>query len=105
MPFSAADPGFEAMQERLAELIAPFASEFASRECAHGDWIECEEDDCTYSDSRPKQGSMPIIQDFVLVVVTADMADPSGEQEIHAIARNGQRNHITKGLLHVALNE
>lgn len=103
MPFAEGnDPGYERVQAKLGELIAPLAAEVAARECIHGDYVDCEQD-CTYADTQPKAGSMPIIQDFVLVMVTADMAND--EQEIHAVSRVGQRNHITKGLLHVALNE
>jgi hypothetical protein len=104
MPFSDdRDSSFELLQEKMAEALAPFAAQVAARECAHGDWLECEDPDCKLADTRPKSGSMPVVQDFIVVMVIADMA--SEEQEIHAVSRPGQRNHITKGLLHVALNE
>lgn len=105
MPFaSEGDPAWENLQQRIGEALAPFAAEIAARECSHGSWVDCEED-CPYGETRAKPGSMPVIQDFVLVAVTADMGDADGDQEIHAVCRMGQRNHITKGLLHVALHE
>lgn len=100
------DPGWNEVQERLAIALAPFASELGARECPHGDWVDCEENDgqgCKFADTRQKEGSMPVLSEFVLVATVADMA--TDDHETMSVTSPGMRNTSTKGLLHVALYE
>lgn len=100
------DPGWRKVQEKVAEALAPFAADFGARECAHGDWADCDANDgagCQFADTQPKSGSMPVLTEFVVVSVVADMG--TDKHDICACTSPNMRNHSTKGLLHVALYE
>lgn len=101
------DLGWQALQERMGKALEPFSTDLGPRECAHGDWTECPENGtgrstCQFNDTRPKEG-MPVLKGWVLVVTVEEVTreDPI----ITSITAVKQRNHETKGLLHVALYE
>lgn len=104
MPYASADDdaGWQQVQQRVAESLEQFAGELGPRECAHGDWVDCE-DDCKFADTRPKPNSMTMVRSWVLVATVEDTL--SNDPIISSVAAPGQRNHETKGLLHVALYE
>lgn len=108
MPYAKGeDKGWTALQTRVAEALAPFGAELGARECIHGDWAECDagenEEGCLFDDTKPKAGSMAVLTEFVLVSIVADMNGT--EHDTAVVASPGQRNHTTKGLLHVGLYE
>lgn len=102
MPRDLDDPGWVRVQERLAEALAPFASDFGARECIHGNWGDCEENDgdgCPFDETQPKKDSMPVIQHFALIVSTTDMNAPSGTRsDMVAIDAPNQPGYVTHGM-------
>lgn len=101
------DPGWINLKQRLQDALAPFAQDLGARECEHGDWSECNDVNdgagCFFADTRPKEGAMPMIQDWVVVATVADVN--TGLHEIASIDGPHQRHHTTNGLLHTALYE
>lgn len=96
------DPGWHRVQQKIAEALEPFAGDLGPRECIHGEWVECE-DNCQFDQTQAKPGSMVMVKDWVLVVTVESAL--SNDPIISSVAPHGQRNHQTKGLLHVALYE
>ena len=104
MPRDLDDPGWVKVQERLAEALAPFAPDFGARECDHGNFSECEEE-CGFDDSRPKAGSMPVIQHWLLLAATPDMAQGTGMQpDMVAIDGFNQPGYVSRGMANDSLN-
>lgn len=102
MPYSEVkDAGWDKLRAELAALLEPYAIAFGPRECPHGDWSECDDEDCGFADSQPTAGSMPMVKDWVLVVATEDMASDS--PHLAVVQAPGMRSHNRSGLLHEAL--
>lgn len=95
------DAGWVEVQKRIAEVLEPFAADLGPRTCRHGEWSECE--DCEFNESQPKPGTIPTLKNWTLVVTVDDAA--GDDSIISSVAAPHQRNHETKGLLHVALYE
>jgi hypothetical protein len=107
MPRDIEDPGWARVQAELAEALAPFADKFGARECAHGDWGLCDAEDgeCPFEETRPKAGSSPVVQHFVVVAVTTDLAAPMGQKsDVVLIDAPNQAGFVTRGLLWDGLN-
>jgi hypothetical protein len=100
------DPGWDALQRRIAEVLAPFAMDLGARVCEHGDWAECsdvrEGRGCLFADTQPKPGSMPVLSEWMLVANVADMS--TGKHDFVGIAAPDQRMTTTNGLLWTGLH-
>lgn len=94
------DKAWAKVQQGISAALEPFAAALGPRVCSHGPWVDCE--DCSFEDTQPSPGSVPMIKTWVLVATIEDITD---EAIISSITAHGQRNHETKGLLHVALFE
>lgn len=95
------DKGWVEVQKRLAAALEPFAADLGPRVCGHGDWSDCEE--CEFLETKPQPGCIPTIKSWVLVATVDDTV--GDDSIISAVAAPHQRNHETKGLLHVGLYE
>jgi hypothetical protein len=95
------DEGWAKVQKRMAEALEAFAADLGPRVCGHGDWSDCE--DCEFNETQPKPGTMPTIKSWVIVATVDDVT--GDDSIISSVAAPDQRNHETKGLLHVGLYE
>jgi hypothetical protein len=100
------DPGWQELQRRMAEALAPFAKDLGARVCEHGDWSECadvrEGKGCLFADTQPKPGSMPVLAEWTLVSNVVDMS--TGRFDFTGISAPDQRATTTNGLLWTGLN-
>lgn len=102
-----ADEGWASVQEKIGEVLAPFAEFFGARQCAHGDWAECETEGegCRFTDTQPKPGSQPVIQNWVLTITTVDLSAPTTQRSDQVlIDAPNQPGFVTRGLLWDGLN-
>lgn len=97
------DEGWQKVTERVHEALSQFAADFGPRECPHGDWVDCEDDDCLFDNTQPKEGSMPVLTHWVLSAAVPDMSNEKGMGGMIVVASPRQRDYITNGLLHEAL--
>lgn len=94
------DVGLRKITERIKESLQQFADEIGPRTCPHGDWFECEEEDCTY-DKTTSSGPQLLIH---LVVGCGLMDATTGKMSMTVLAPTDQPDYITVGLLHEAIN-
>jgi hypothetical protein len=100
MPRGLQDHAWAEVQTKIAEALAPFAADLGARTCAHEEnWADCEHEDCEFGDTQPKADAMPMIQHFVLITSTVDMAAPAGQSPVMAAADPvGQPGYVSRGM-------
>lgn len=94
------DKAWAELQARIGEALAPFASDLGARSCDHeDDWADCFEEDCGFADSRPRPGAVPMIQHWVLLTATTDMAQSAAQPAtMVVIDPPGQPGYVGRGM-------
>ena len=94
------DPAWVELQKRIGEALAPFAAELGGRTCEHEeDWADCYEEDCGFAQSRPRPGAMPMIQHWLLLTATTDMAQEASQPPtMVAVDGPGQPGYVGRGI-------
>lgn len=100
MPRHLDDPGWAEVQRKVAEALAPFAPLFGARQCPHeDDWSDCDSEECGFENTQPRPNSMPVIQHFLLLTATTDMAQSGNEPAVLvAIDSVSQPGYASRGL-------